>query len=622
MNTIPSKGTSARARHVSQLSSLFSFRLTFFLAISAYSGHILAQEDAPDVVTSAARTAQAVTDAQNSTTVITRADIELASSSDIASLLRQQVGVTVRQNGAYGNLSQVVIRGGDTKQTLVLVDGVPLNNLSFGSAALEQIPLSLIDRIEVVRGNVSSLYGSQATGGLIQIFTRQTKSGTQADLRLAIGDKGQKQASAQVSTGNDKWQLTVGGSHDQIKAVSAKNGTAYPDIDGYHNNSGNVSVRYTPNEHNEFGVRYMESHGNNEYDQGEFDVAKTDIKQVSLFANNQLTDHWSSQLQLSQSISNAKNINTSNYYGTSVSDDRTKTQALSWQNQVDLNVGHLVLGSSYTHQTIVNNSTYSERSFSQEKRDTSSIWAGYNLDKNRHHLQLNTRWDDVSDFNRYITGAINYGYDITPEVRAFAGYSNGFNAPSFWDLYGGQYASNENLKVEKSQYAQVGIQYDHQKYGSRMTVFRNNYKNRIYLDANWIPQNSDSLATGVEWHSWYADRGWNVDFGLTYQDVRFAQNNERWLRQPRVLANVSIGKTWKQWQAQVDWNAQGSMKDSNSKTVSGFGVLNTSLFYQPRADLRFGLTVGNVFDRKYEPLAGYNAMPRNVLFSVNYKPQW
>ena len=109
---------------------------------------------------------------------------------------------------------------------------------------------------------------------------------------------------------------------------------------------------------------------------------------------------------------------------------------------------------------------------------------------------------------------------------------------------------------------------------------------------------------------------------MTYQDVHDSKSKALLIRQPRVLANVSVGKTWKQWQAQADWQVQGTMKDTANKTVAGFGVLNTSVFYSPRKDLRFGLTVGNVFNRKYEPLAWYNAMPRNFLLSVNYKPQW
>ena len=162
MNTqLPPKGASARAcesRHALYTPARFSIQLTLALALSAYAVNALANES-PDVVTSAARTQQVVTDALNSTTVITRADIESATVSDVASLLRQQVGISIRQNGTQGSVTGIAIRGGEQRHTLVLIDGVPLSSLSSGSAAIEQIPLSMIDRIEVVRGNVSALYG-------------------------------------------------------------------------------------------------------------------------------------------------------------------------------------------------------------------------------------------------------------------------------------------------------------------------------------------------------------------------------------------------------------------------------------------------------------------------------
>ena len=625
-HTYPSVGVSARVRQPrrglqmpAHSSIPFSVQLSVILALSAYSAHALAQDSAPDVVTSAARTSQAVTDALNSTTLISRADIESATVSDVASLLRQQVGVSIRQNGTQGSVTGVAIRGGEPRHTLVLIDGVPLSSLSSGQAAIEQIPLSLIDRIEVVRGNVSALYGSQATGGLVQIFTRKLISGSQADVRLAIGDKGQKQASVQMSTGNDQVQLTAGIAHEQVKAVSARNSPSVnPDLDGYRNNSGNISVRFTPNERNEFGARFFQSNGRYEYDDNSKTATpytKNKVEQLSAYSNNQLTDEWNSQFKVSE-MTDRSNDSVWGVY-------QTKTQDVSWQNQLTTQYGTGITGISYTKQKL-----NSDTAYDKTQRTTKSAWLGYNLDKNRHHLQLNGRFDDVSDVGRYTTGAINYGFDVTSAWRVFAGYSNGFTTPSFSDLfYPG--SENPNLKPEKATYMQVGAQYVQKNYGTRVTYFESRYKDKlVWVTTNLLTydgqmRNVDrAKAQGVELHGWYNNAGWNVDAGVTYQDVKDRTTGAWLVRQPRVLANLSVGKTWNQWQAQADWNVQSHMKDSGGKTVSGFGVLNTSLFYSPRKDLKLGLTVGNVFDRKYQPIAGYNAMPRNFLFSVNYKPQW
>ena len=311
------------------------------------------------------------------------------------------------------------------------------------------------------------------------------------------------------------------------------------------------------------------------------------------------------------------------YSGSGHSLFQTKTQDIFWQNQLTTNYGTGIAGLSYTTQKLKVDTV----DYDQTKRTTKSAWLGYNLDQNRHHLQLNGRLDDVSDVGHYTTGAINYGFDLTQAWRVFAGYSNGFTAPSFNYLYY-PYSGNAKLKAEKATYAQAGVQYAQKNYGARVTYFETHYRDKIVSSAAtyWIPYNVDrARVQGVELHGWYNQNGWNVDAGVTYQEVRNRADQSLLIRQPRILANLSVSKAWKQWQAQADWVVQGRMKDSEyavRQRVAGFGVLNTSLFYQPRADLRFGLTVGNVFDRKYEPLAGYNAMPRNVLFSVNYKPQW
>lgn len=236
--------------------------------------------DEADIVVSAARSEQVVTDALPHTTVIGRDAIDKSPANDVIGLLKMQAGLSITQNGPPGSLTGVRIRGGEPRHTLVLLDGVPMNGLSSGIPALEQIPLSSIERIEVVRGNVSALYGSQAVGGLIQVFTRKA-NGNDATIRIAGGSRGQKQASVQVRGGNEKVQATFGISHDEVKAVSSQNPIqtaqagfppyspatiANADKDGYKNDSANGSIRYRPNANNEFGAQFLESRGKNNYD--------------------------------------------------------------------------------------------------------------------------------------------------------------------------------------------------------------------------------------------------------------------------------------------------------------------------------------------------------------------
>ncbi len=631
-NTLISR---ASAHACTRRSTVPACSIVLSLILSVYAPFAHAQESAPDAVVSASRTTQAVTDALPSTTVITRADIESGTATDVAGLLRQQVGLSIRQSGASGSMLGVAMRGGDSQHTLVLIDGVPFNNLSSGGASLEQMPLALIDRIEVVRGNVSALYGSQATGGLVQIFTRKAVSGNTADLSASLGSKGQRQAAAQLSMGDEQVQWTAGVAHEQTDAGSAQNGAfVNPDSDGSRNNSANIGVRVTPSERTEFGARLFQTQGHNDDDSVygpvdgvEFNDNRT--QNATLFANHQWSDELSSALNLSH-VSDRYDY-TNRAYGMSETNRyETKNQQISLQNQWNGTAGKWNFGASHLRQTLDSSVGYLTKN-----RNTDSAWLGYQYEHNQHHLQINGRFDRLSDLNRknFLTGALNYGYDVSPEWRVFAGFSNGFAAPSFNQLYYPPYcyagtcfeSSNPNLKTEKANYGQFGAQWAQANLGARVTFFDTRYRDKIANDIKYIPQNiAQARAKGVETHAWYSVNDWKVDAGATYQEVRDRGSDAQLIRQPRWSSNLTVGKTWNRWQAQVDWQTRSAMGDSPSYggTAAGYGVLNAVAHYQVDQALKLGLTVGNVFNRAYAPLAGYNAMPRNVLFSVNYKPNW
>lgn len=595
----------------------------------------VAQSVTPDVVVSASRTSQVRTDALPATTVVTRAQIEASSSPDVVDLLRQQVGVNVRQSGTRGAQVGVAIRGGDAQHTLVLIDGVPLNNLSAGSAALEQIPLALIERIEVVRGNVSALYGSQATGGLIQIFTRQAVTGQVADVTAKLGTKGQRELAAQLSMGNERVQWRVGGAHERVHAISAQNSSlSNPDVDGYRNNSANLSVRVTPNAQTQWGLRWFQTRGRTDIDSvyGPVDGVqfnKNLTQNATAYVHQAWTDDIDSALNVSQITDR---YDYTDVVGGSSDTSRyaTKNQQVSLENQWRSGAGVWTFGASHLRQRLE-----SSVGFLTEQRSVNSAWVGYQGVYHRHHVQFNGRFDRVSDLKspNYLTGAVNYGYDVTPAWRVLGGYSNGFAAPSFNQLYYPPYcfddmcfaSSNPNLKPEQANYAHVGVQWVQQGMGARVNYFDTRYRDKIANDANYIPQNiAQARATGAESMAWYEVNDWRVQAGLTYQEVRDRQTDALLIRQPRWTGQLAVGKQWGRWHGQMDWQARSAMADSPSYGghASGYGVLNVATNYQLNATTKLGLSVGNAFNRAYAPLAGYNAMPRNVLFSLNYRPNW
>lgn len=593
------------------------------------------EAEEPTIVVSAARSEQVVTDALPHTTLIDRATIEQSPASDVVGLLKTQAGVSITQSGTSGSLSGVRMRGGETSHTLILLDGVPMNSLSAGShPSLEHISLSSIERIEIVRGNVSALYGSQAVGGVIQIFTRKP-NGNDATIRVAAGSHGQRQASVQVRGGNEVVQATVGISHDQVKAVSALNAadiakinayqTVNPEKDGYKNDSANAHIRYRPNANNEFGLHFLESRGKNNYDSQyaannkAVQYNKTKVQNISLYANNQLNKNWKSNVRLSQFTDRAYDrYDEASSWSSGESLYQTRTQEAAWQNNIHSNFGEFIVGVSRKQQKLASDTTYDET-----RRTTDSLWLGYNLDKARHHLQLNARTDKLTKIGRENSGAINYGFDVTDNIKVFAGYSNGYSAPDFAQLYYPNY-SNPNLKTEHGTYVQAGAQYATDAWGGRVTLFETHSRDKIASDpVTYLPININrAKAKGVEWHGWYNANGWNIDSSLTYQEVTNRATGARLIRQPRILASVGVGKSWGKWHAQADWQVQGNSTDVQKTKVAGYGVVNAAVTYSPLTNVKLGLSVGNLFNRHYQTVYGYNSMPRNVLLSLQYQPKW
>lgn len=613
--------------HTLMVTALFSMAPDKALADDAN----LSEE--PVIVVSASRSEQVVTDALSHTTVIDRDEIDKSPVSDVMSLLKMQGGLSVTQSGTQGALSGVRIRGGEARHTLILIDGVPMNNLSAGTAALEQISLASVERIEIVRGNVSALYGSQAVGGLVQIFTRKP-NGNDATIRVAGGTGSQAQASIQVRGGNEKIQATFGISHEEVKAISAQNpeqsrveGTyggpdtvANGDKDGYQNESANGHIRYRPNDNHEFGLRFLASYGENSYD-NQFSLSpesiqhnKTRLQNVSVYANNQFTKNWQSKVQVSQLTDSSRDFDSAPDFGTGSSFFESKTKEISWQNNIHSKAGEWIVGVSRARQTLSSDVAYDDT-----ERTTTSVWAGYSLDKGRHHLQLNTRHDEITGLDSELTGAVQYGFDVSDKWRLLAEYSNGFSVPNFNELYYPRY-SNPDLKSEHTTYVQLGAQYVSDDFGSRATLFETRYRDKIGTDSEtYLPINIDrAKARGVEWHGWYNFDGWRIDSSFTYQDV----TGERLLRQPRILASLGVGKVWGKWGAQVNWQVQDGLLDVNQKKVAGYGVVNAAISYAVTPKAKIALRLGNVFDRDYQTLYGYNSMPRNALLSFQYQPSW
>lgn len=574
---------------------------------------------APLVVT-ASRSAQRVESTLPDTQVITRADIEQSGATDIADVLRMLSAVDLSQAGGPGQQTSLFLRGGDSRHTLVLIDGVPLNKADFGAASIEHLPLDQVERIEVVRGNLSSLYGSQAVGGVVQIFTRQ---GSGASAALTAGSRATVDASVHLGAkfGDTRLALTLG--HQKTDGVSAQNPATYPgadpDRDGYRNDSLNASLRHTFAPGHSVSAELLSVNALNAYDNAfatsPNPQAKHHLETLALASSNRFTDDWTSDLRVSalrERFSDLSNFTT---------DGRNSTTQWSWNNTVGI----------APHQSLqlgleAARSAFNDRPSSGfAPRDTRSLRLGTLGAAGAFDWQLDARSDHVSDIGSATTGYAGLGYKLTPQWKLIASLSNSFSAPTFVDLL---YAdpSKPTLKPERGESTELGVQFARPGLRARLTAFSNRIRDKVDFDPVSFFTTNIARSTNRG-----ADLSVQADLPLgtlgleaSFNDPRNADTGQRLLRRSRE--NIALNYTVQQGRygfgvylkyvgERIDIDPATFARTPNPAytRVDFTAAMTLSRQWTLRARLQ------NAFDDRHDEVLGYSATPRGVYLSVLYR---
>ena len=382
----------------------------FTLPSVAYSEEPLLDE----VVVTATRMPQSLNKTLADTSVLNETDIRRSGAPDVATLLRSVTGIEIAQLGSLGAQSSTFMRGTNSTHVLVLLDGVRINSATSGATALDQIMLDSIERIEVVRGNVSSLYGSEAIGGVIQLFTKQGRGAPAFNASAGAGSHGTQRVSAGYSGTVNDTSFSVHAGKVKSDGVSAMNPAlapnANPNNNGYNNNTLNAQLKHALNADHLLSATVFSSRGKASFDNAfgaktDINDTQSNIDKFSLASDDQLGEMWHSQVRLAQSTD--ENLSYKN--GIQSSRFQTQSKQLAWQNNlriaetqnVNLAVEHL--GQAVTSTTL----------FSQTSRNVNSILGGYVGEYDSQQVQINARQDHYSDFGTANTGLLGYGLSFT-----------------------------------------------------------------------------------------------------------------------------------------------------------------------------------------------------------------
>ena len=570
-----------------------------------------------ETVVTATRAAMRADELVSDVTVIGRGAIEASTARTLPELLARTPGVQVSANGGRGKLSAVFVRGAEARHTLLLVDGVRVGSATAGTPIWENIPLEMIERIEVLKGPASALYGSDAAGGVIQVFTKKGRTGFHPRAALVAGSHGHAAASAGASGGGGGWTYAFGVQHLQEQGFNATQpyvpfGQYNPDRDGFRQHAVDGSVRYEFNRDWSADAGVLYSGGLTHFDDSPGRDSRSTLRTLAAHAGvkGRVTPGWQTQLAASQGSDTNNNIEAA-FPGAF----RTRETQWQWQNDVQTPLGVALAGVEQRVQKVE-----SDTAFTVTRRTIDSAFAGLNGSAGRHSWQANVRSDRNSQFGHADTWFAGYGLRLAEHWRASVSRGTSFVAPSFNQLYYPGF-SNPALQPERGRNTDFGLTFASGVHEARLVRFDNRL--RGFITSTTIPANIPRARID----------GWTLSYGARLDAVNLnasidamdPRNEVTGAQLPRrAKQQATMGADWKRG----PWTFAGSLlhvgrrfdDTANTTPMGAFTTADVSATWAFARDLSLQLKVNNLADKRYETAYGYNQPGRELYVTLRWAP--
>lgn len=593
----------------------FSKSLLASLVLASVSPVSVAQETLNPVVVTASRTAQTVDEALAPVIVISRDEIERAQATDVAELLRFHAGFDIGRNGNPGSTTSLFIRGTESNHTLVMIDGVKINPGTIGGAAFQNINPEIIERIEIVKGPRSALYGSEAIGGVINIITRRAQSGTTLNTVVGFGADQARRFSAGLTHGAAKWRAGFQVNSDQTDGFPS---IVTSTVDrGFKNTSINAFAGIKIGSHSDLELSHWQSRGNSEYlSFGSLKDQDFVNRATALTFKTSPTDSWSSTVKLSQIEDEIRQGQGSDFV-------QTERNVLDWQNDIEVNQHHLVsAGISLSRE---NAESLSFGTSFDVDTDTDAIFLQDNISYGAHQLLLAARHTNHSTFGNYNTWNIEYGYQLSPKTRLLAGVGTAFRAPDSTDRFG--FGGDPDLKPEESRNIELGLRYapnKHQRYV--VSLFDNKIDNLIDLNSSFTKNINigEARIRGIEASWQYNAKPWDIRVEAISQDPENRDNGDLLSRRAKRTLTVALGYSRNKYRIGVDVLTTSSRDNSSfdTNTLDSYTLVNLTGTYHVSKELTLNAKVKNLFDEEYALAitsgTDYSVQDRAAFFELRY----
>ncbi len=566
-------------------------------------------------------------DALQDVTVIDRAAIDAHVGASLESLLAEQAGIQVSADGGIGAVSSVFIRGANSDSTLLLIDGMRYGSASAGTPIFYNLPLDQIDHIEIVRGPLSALYGADAAGGVIQVFTRRGQPGFQAGGSATVGTEAYRALSGGARGGGDQLDYAFSAGTQRTDGYAYTNphvpfGLFNPNSDGFRQTSGSANVGYAFLPGWSVRVQGLDARGDVQFAEG-FDPAqpgltarsRVDTASGTVVVKGNLASAWATTLRYGASRDNYDTDVAVNSYD--LGRYTTNQQTLSWQNDIATPAGTVLAAVEQLRQGVSSDIT----AFTVDHRTVDGVQLGLNGRAGPHTWQANLRSDRSSQFGHQATGAAAYGFDLTPQWRLGASAGTSFVMPSFDDLYYPGY-SNPLLRPQHGRSEELSLRWKTPQQQLRAALYENRFRDLIALDVNFLPVNiAQSRIRGASL-DYNAQLG-AVALGTTLDAMDPLDLTDGTVLPHRARHTLSITADW---QLASAWSAGGVLRSAgqryddaaNQQSLGGYGLLSLHGNWKFCRDWNLGLRADNLTGHAVEPAYGYQAPPRQWFLTVRY----
>ncbi|EPW9797438.1 TonB-dependent vitamin B12 receptor BtuB [Salmonella enterica subsp. enterica serovar Derby] len=613
-------------------------KATLLTAFSVTAFSAWAQDTSPDtLVVTANRFQQPVNSVLAPADVVTREDIQRWQSKDLNDVMRRLPGVDISQSGGMGKSSSLYVRGTESRHVLVLIDGVPMARAGISNAIdIGQLPVSLVQRIEYIRGPRSAVYGSGAIGGVVNIITMSNDEKSQ--INAGMGSDSYQTYDGIMNKRFGDTIVTAAGAYETTRGFNIQPDSPYngdSDRDGYRNKLfwGGVQHKFNDNVSGFFrGYGYT---ANSDYDQGSYGYVGGNDEAQNYTQSWDAGLQYSSGIYSSQLIANYQHIKDYNYsndlgrYAGDASLDNMEQRYIQWGNSVEVGHGAVSGGADWKQEKLTSSSTTKADTY---KRDTTGLYLTGQQQIDSVTLEASGREDHDEQFGWHGTWQTATGWEFVDGYRATLSYGTGFLAPSlgqqygatrFASSYGPGIAANPNLKPEESRQWEAGIDGLTGPLDWRLSAYHYKVQNLIdYKDNQYVNLKSATIK-GLEWTGNITTGPVDHHLTLQYVDPRDDETNKVLYRRAKQQVKYELtGQIFELgWNVMYQYLGERYDKDyDNNRDVKmgGLSLWDIGVSYPVTSHLTVRGKIANLFDKDYETVYGYQTAGREYTLSGSY----